>query len=41
VRSTGLGVSLLVPISNFILIITLFSWSHEQNICSFHESKLG
>jgi hypothetical protein len=30
----------LVPIS-FILIIMIFSWSHEQNISSFHESRLG
>ena len=30
----------LVPIS-LILIIMLFFRSHEQNICSFHESKPG
>jgi hypothetical protein len=34
----------LVPSSvqiSLILIITLFSRSHEQNICSFHESRPG
>jgi len=28
-------------IPQFILIIMMFSWSHEQGICSFHESRLG